>query len=239
MKCFFFLATYAFLTTYCLAQDRDHERDKAKMKAFGSENAVSGDAQLVSHFIVKGLSYSDNNPALNASFVTKLHPQIKLGIWGSNISNLNAPDDNFWLKVFSRINIDFSDRFFFSIFLTDNRFYKSEPRNGQTFGGDFNYKSYEFGLELQNNYEGTKSTAEYLWFGKLFEYRGGFKYGGYGGVTISQSSAYQSYFDFRIVGQYIFNAISNAEIGLTFNSNSAQFGIRDDPAVYIALKLYY
>lgn len=239
MKCFFILLSCVFLTTYCLAQDRDKEREKAKAITFGADNPVSGDAQLWSHFIVKGLSYSDNNPAMNASFVAKLHPQIKLGIWGSNISNLNAVDDNFWLKVFTRINIDFSDRFFFSLFLTDNRFYKSDVRNGQTFGGEFNYKNYEFGLELMSNFEGTRSPAEYLWIGKLMDYRSNLKWGGYGGMTISQAVTYQSFFDFKIVGQYLFNSISNAELGLTFNSNSAQFGIRDDPAVYMALKLYY
>lgn len=230
MKCFLFLLTYVALTTYCLAQDK--ERDKTR-------NLVSGDAMLWSHYIVKGLSYSDNNPAMNASFVANLHPQFKAGIWGSNVSNLNATDDNFWMQIFSRIHIDFGDRFTFNLFLTDNHFYKSDIRNGQTFGADINLKGYEFGFELMNNYEGTKSAAEYLWLGKLFDYRTSFKYGGYGGVTVSQSSAYQSYFDFKIVGQYIFNSICNAESGLTFNSNSAQFGIRDDPAIYVAIKLVY
>lgn len=239
MKCFLFLLTTVFLTTYCLAQDKDREREKAKSIAFGTDSPVSGDAQLVSHFIVKGLSYSDNNPAMNASFVAKLHPQIKLGLWGSNVSNLNAADDNFWLKIFSRINIDFSDRLFFSLFLSDNRFYKSDIRNGQTFGADFNYRHYEFGLELMSNFEGTQSPAGYLWFGKLYDYRANLKWGGYAGSTITQSATYQSFLDFRIVGQYLFNTISNAELGVTFNSNSAQFGIRDDPAAYIALKLYY
>ena len=239
MKCILFLFTSFILTTYCLAQDKDRERAKAKNIAFGADNPVSGDAQLWSHFIVKGLSYSDNNPAMNASFVAKLHPQIKLGIWGSNISNLNAVDDNFWLKIFSRINIEFSDKLFFSLFLTENRFYKSDQRNGQTFGVDINYRSHEFGLELMSNFEGTQAAASYLWLGKLFDYKSNLKWGGYGGATVSQSAVYQSFFDFRIVGQYLFNSISNAELGLTFNSNSAQFGIRDDPAVYFALKLYY
>ena len=239
MKCFLFLFTSVILTTYCLAQDKDREREKAKNIAFGADSAVSGDAQLVSHFIVKGLSYSDNNPAMNASFVAKLHPQIKLGIWGSNVSNLNAVDDNFWLKIFSRIYIEFSERLFFSLFITDNRFYKSDIRNGQTFGADVNFRNYEFGLELMSNFEGTRNSAGYLWFGRLYDYRSNLKWGSYAGSTISQSAAYQSYLDFRIVGQYLFNSISNAELGVTFNSNSAQFGIRDDPAIYLALKLYY
>lgn len=230
MKCFIVFIICGLLTTNCLAQD------KAKAK---NESVLSGEAQLWTHFIVKGLSYSDNNPALNAAFVANLHSQVKLGLWGSNISHVSATDDNLWLKFFSSISIDYSDRLSFTVFLADHHFYKSNERNGQSFGADFIFKSYAFGLELMNNYEGTRSPAEYLWFGKLFEYRYGLKWGGYAGMTMSQASAYQSFFDFKILGRYTINAISNVEAGATMNSNSAQFGIRDDPALYIALKLIY
>lgn len=222
------------VTIYSLAADKD-----SKDSGTTANYQLSGDAQLLSHFIVKGLSYSDNNPAMNASFLAHLGTQVKLGFWGSNISNVGAADDNFWFKVFGKIDIELSDKLFVNVFLHDNHFYKSNARNGQALGLNFNYKSYEFGLEWMSNLEGTKSNAEYFWLGKLIDYRKVYRYGGYSGLTYSHASAIQSYFDFKLVGQYLLNDNSYAEIAMTINSNSAQFGIRDDPALYAGIKLSY
>lgn len=227
--------TLFFLATACLAAADKDPKDSGTSANY----QLSGNAQLLSHFIVKGLSYSDNNPAMNASFLAHLGTQVKLGFWGSNISNLSAADDNFWFKVFSKIDIELSDKLFLDVFLHDNHFYKSNERNGQSLGLDFNYKSYEFGLEWMSNFEGSRSSAEYFWLGKLIEYRKVYKFGGYAGLSYSHTSAIQSYFDFKILGQYLLNSNSYAEIGATLNSNSSQFGIRDDPALYVAIKLAY
>lgn len=210
-----------------------------KSKNNESDYALTGEAQLVSHLIVKGLSYSDSNPAMNASFLAKLGEQAKIGVWGSNISNLSAVDDNFWFKLVATFHIDFTDKFFADIFVYDNHFYKSNQRNGQNLGMDFNYKSYEFGIEWMSNYEGTKTNAEYFKFGKLFDYKKDFRFGGYAGVTNSHTSALNSYLDVRAIGQYLFNSYSNAEIGATYNSNQSQFGKRGDAAFYIGIKLAY
>lgn len=235
MKYFFFLITSVFLTTYCLAQ----EKENWKTRSAETENLISGNAQLLSHFIVKGLSYSDNNPAMNASFLVNLGPQVKFGLWGSNISNLSARDDNFWLKIYAQVKFNSADNILTDVYIEDSRFYKSDQRNGQNIGFNFKYKSYDFGFEWMSNLEGTQTNAEYLWFGRLFDYKKNMKWGGYSGLTNSHSSSFNSYLDFKILGQYIFNPVFNAEAGVTFNSNSVQFGTRGDPFLYAAIKLSY
>ncbi len=232
MKYFFFLVIHLSLSTYCLAQEK-------KEKGNTPDYSISGDAQLLSQFVYKGLGFSDNNPAMNASFLANLGSQVKLGVWGSNISNLSAVDDNFWLRFVAKVDVFFSDKFKVNVFLYDNHFYKSNQRDGLNIGGDFTYKSFEFGLEWMNNLEGTKASAEYLWVGKLFDYKKNFKFGGYAGTTISHVGTIQSWVDLKIVGQYIISPIAYAEIGATLNSNTSQFGNRDDPTVYTGVKLSY
>lgn len=200
---------------------------------------ISGNAQLLSHFIVKGLSYSDNNPAMNASFLAHLGSQVKMGFWGSNVSNLNAADDNFWFKIFAKFDVEFSDKVSATVFLHDNHFYKSSQRNGQNMGGEFYYKYYEFGIEWISNYEGTKTNAEYFWFGKLYDYKKNITLGGFAGFHNTHTSQVQQFLDFKAMGRYALNETADTELGLTFNSNSSQFGIRDDPALYVAIKLAY
>lgn len=212
----------------------------AQDKSKGSKPTylISGDAQIVSHFIDKGISYSDGNPAMNASFLFNLGSQARVGFWGSNISNVNASDDNFWFKILGEVTVDFSNTTSTRLFFSDNRFYKSNQRNGQIVGAHVFYKSYTFGFEWMSNLDASDSNAEYFLIGKLNKFGKNMKYGGYAGYTSSHGSI-NSYFDVRAVGQYIITESSLAEIGFTYNSNNSQFGKRGDPAVYVGIKLSY
>ncbi len=201
--------------------------------------AISGEAQLLSQYMVKGLAYSDRNPAMNASFLASFGSQVKLGIWGSNVSNLSAVDDNFWFKFVGDIKIELTDKFLANLYVYDNHFYKSNQRNGLVAGTHFSYNFYEFVFEWLGNFEGTKTSAEYFNFGKLFDYKQNFKLGGYAGFTNSHSDSLSSYLDLKAVAQFIINSASNAEIGVTYNTNSSQFGKRGDTAFYLGVKLAY
>lgn len=200
---------------------------------------LSGDAELLSHLIVRGLSYSDNNPAMSASFLAHFGSQFKLGFWGSNVANLNAVDDNFWLRIFGRVNIELSQRLRLEVGLQDDHFYRSSQRNGQVLNLDFDYLNTEFGIQWHSNYEGTATSAEYVWVGRLTDFRKVFKYGTYVGYTNTHGANISGYFDFKLVGLYIINNTSSVQAGATVNSNFAQFGIRDDPAIFLGLKLIY
>jgi uncharacterized protein (TIGR02001 family) len=210
-----------------------------KSKSAIATYAISGEAQLLSQYMVKGLAYSDGNPAMNASFLASFGSQVKLGVWGSNISNLSAVDDNFWFKFVGNIKIELTDKLLADLYVYDNHFYKSNQRNGLVAGTHFTYNFYEFVFEWIGNFEGTKTSAEYFNFGKLFNYKQNFKLGGYAGFTNSHSDSLNSYLDVRAVAQYIFNSASNAEIGLTYNTNGTQFGKRGDTAFYLGVKLAY
>lgn len=210
-----------------------------KTKDTTATYGITGEAQVLSQYMVKGLAYSDGNPAMNASFLANLGSQVKIGVWGSNISNLSAVDDNFWFKFVGDISIEFTDKFFGNFYVHDNHFYKSDQRNGLVAGTHLNYKSYEFTFEWLSNFEGTKTNAEYINLGKLFDYKKDFRVGGYIGITNSHSDVVNSYMDVRAVAQYLFNSAAHAEIGATYNSNNTQFGKRGDPAFYLGVKFAY
>ncbi len=231
MKLIYFYLLLSFFTLKVLAED--------KTQTNMANYRISGESQVVSQYLVKGLSYSDNNPAMQASFLAHLGSQVKLGVWGSNISNLSAVDDNFWFKFVADISLEFSDKLFANLYIHDSHYYKSDQRNGQSLGAKFEYKSYEFNFEWMSNLEGTRSTAEYFSFSKYFDYKKDFRIGGSVGMTSSHTSSLNNYFDFKALGQYIFNSTSNAELGVTFCTNGSQFGKRGDPALYLGLKFIY
>lgn len=216
-----------------------YAQSQERLKSNLATNDISGDAMFTTHFIERGLSMSDSNPAMNASFLYNLGSQIRMGLWGSNISNLSATDDNFWFKFLAEFNVDFSSNLTAEFYVSDNHFYKSNQRNGQRAGAQFNYGTYYFNFEWVNNLEGTKSSAEYLQLGKLFNYGNKVRYGGDVGFTWSHTNLIKSYFDAKVLARYLMNTNTTFEAAITYNSNKADFGKRADPALYGSVKLTY
>ena len=212
-----------------------------KNKANAATNKIGGHAQLLSHFVERGLSMSNGNPALNASFLFNLGSQVRLGFWGSNVSNLSATDDNFWFKFLGEFDIRFGSGLQTSVYVSDNHFYKSDVRNGQRIGALFTYFLYQGTLEWMSNLEGSKGNAEYLNFGKYFLWGAKFRYGPFVGFTNSHTDVINSYFDARVIGEYTVssNTIAETGVSLNFTSDNAVFGKRADPAVWVGVKLTY
>ncbi len=199
----------------------------------------SGDAQLLTHFIDRGLSITDNNPALTASFMFNLGQQFRLGFWGSNISNVTSKDDNLWLQFIADVKIEFSSDSTFLAYIHDDHYYKHSIRNGQAFGFKFEYKSYMSQIEWLRNYQGTGVGAIYLQVGKNFPLYKKILPRVSVGYTVQNSDGYLNYLDIK--GAAIFTVTSSFEIegGVTAVTNSTQFDGRGDPAIYLGVKLTY
>lgn len=199
---------------------------------------VSVDAKVLSHFIDRGLSISDTNPAMNVSFLYNLGPQFRLGFWGSNISNVSSVDDNFWFKFIADVKVDFSATATMDLYIHDDHYYKTDVRNGQSLGVRWTWDPYLGELEWMNNYQGTGTSAEYLNVGRLWNYRM-LKVGGKVGYTLQSAENYQNYFDLRLLALYHFSANSVIEGGATMVSSDSQFNGRGKPAFYISVSLSY
>lgn len=199
----------------------------------------SGDAQLLSHFLDRGLSITDNNPALTASFLFNLGQQFRFGFWGSNISNVTSSDDNLWLKFIADVKIEFSTDSTFLAYFHDDHFYKHSVRNGQAFGMNFEYKSYMSQIEWLRNYQGTYVGAVYLMLGKNFPLYKKILPSAFIGYTMQNSDGYLNYFDVKATAIYTVTSSFELEAGITAVTNSTQFDGRGAPAIYFAIKLTY
>lgn len=199
---------------------------------------VSVDAKVMSQFIDRGLAMSDGNPAMNVSFLYNLGPQFRLGFWGSNISNISYADDNFWFKFIADIKVDFSGTASMSLYINDGHYYKSDVRNGQSIGVRWIWNAYTGEFEWMNNYQGTKTSAEYFNLGRLwpvYMLKAGFKVG----YTMQSSENYQNYFDLKGLVTYYFSSNSTIEGGATMVSSDSQFNGRGKPAFYLSTSLSY
>lgn len=197
--------------------------------------SASGLAILTSHFIYHGLSMSNKNPALNAQLLLNMGPQFKLGFWGSNISNVTNPDDNFWVQYQGVIVIDFSSMVKTELTVADNRFYTSQQRNGQSFNANFEIKNkYVLELDFQNNFEGTGLGSQYINGGYLYKWKGPLLAAGYLGYTLQKTDSVNNYLDMRLEGIYNPLPKMKFKVGFTGTSDSGQLNGRGAFTYYLA-----
>ena len=211
------------------------EKDKGIKPTF----LFSGDAQLLSQFIDRGLLISDGNPALNASFLFNMGQQFRVGFWGTNISNVTSKDDNLWLKFIADVRIQFANDSVLKIYFNDDHFYKSDLRNGQSVGVNYDLLSYSGQFEWMSNFQGSRTDAVYFRAGKMYSLRKDILAGGLAGITLQKSKAYYDYLDLKAVSTYKVTDYFELEAGITLATNSPQFNYRGDPTIYFGIKLNY
>lgn len=200
---------------------------------------VSGSAQLLSHFVDRGLSVSDKNPALNASFLFNLGPQFRFGFWGSNISNVTSPDDNLWLKIVADVKIEISSNAKLFFYINDDHFYKSNLRNGQEVGFNLDWSNYFYQVEFMNNFQGSRTNAEYYKGGKKFNLFSNTT-GSLGvGYTMQHADGYSNYLDVKATANYLITEFFNFELGATTTFGATGLNGRGTSFVYLGVKLVY
>lgn len=229
------LLTYLIL--FCISQ-ASYSAEKPEAATVPTYR-FSGDAQLLTQYLERGLSITDGNPALTASFLFNLGSQFRAGFWGTNVSNVTSSDDNLWLKVILDVRVDFSKDSIVKFYFNDDHFYKSDLRNGRSFGVTFDYKSYMSQVEWLDNYQGTGKGAFHLRAGKVFPLYKKFLPGVHLGYTAQSSEGYLNYFDLKGTANYTITSTFEFEAGITAVTNSTQFNGRGDPSIYAGVKLNY
>ncbi len=230
-----FILSFALIGFSLKVLSADKEADKGTTPTY----RFSGDAQLLSHFIDRGLSITNGNPALNASFLFNMGQQFRVGFWGSNVSNVSATDDNLWLKVVADVHIDFSKDSIFKMYFNDDHFYKSDIRNGQSVGITYDYTSYIAQLEWMSNFQGTKTDALYFKFGKMYYFYKEILTGFSGGYILQKSPQYSDYMDLKAVSTYKVSDFFELEAAITMTLNGTQFRDRGNFGIYAGLRLSY
>lgn len=197
---------------------------------------LSGDAQLMTHFVYRGLSYTDKDPGLNAGFYFNFGPQFKFGFAGSNVK---FDDTHLWLSFKGLVKVDFSADIYMNIYYANHRFYKSDSRNGNTLGTTIDIYSYKVQFDMDSNWEGTAQAAQYIGLSHEFKIPYELYFVPAFGYTMQKSSDYSNYFDIKTGLVYKTKQAGTWELAMTYNSNASQFNGRGDMFFYLSTQFEF
>lgn len=188
---------------------------------------LNGSAELLSHYVEHGLSQTHNAPALQGSFWFNFGSQFRLGLWGSNVDYKDG-SEHLVLKPTADLKINFSTNTELVLKYSQNMYYSTTHRNGNTLGLHLVSFGYRVNYEKESNWEGTNTSATYYSLGKTFDIRRDFKWSNDLGYTMVTQDTLSNFFDVRSfvgykLGQLFYQG------GVTLTSNPGQFadGIGD------------
>lgn len=197
---------------------------------------LTGDAELTSHFVHHGLSYTDKDPGLNAGFYFNFGPQFKFGFSGANVK---FDDTHIWLTIKGIVKIDFSQNVVMNLYYANHRFYKNDARNGNTLGTNMSINGYIFTFDMDSNWEGTAQGSQYVAFSKEFQIPWQLFLIPSIGYTMQKTSTYSNYFDAKLGLMYKTQHAGNWELAGTYNSNASQFDGRGDTFFFLSAQFEF
>lgn len=205
----------ALLCTQSLAQE-DSRSDIPTFK-------MTGDVAMLTNYVEHGLTQSNKDPSLQAGFGFNFGPQFKLGLWGSNVNYESS--EHFLLKLNAELKVLVSSKTDFKVGYHNNRYFKSDIRNGNTTYLVITSHGYRVRYESNTNWNGTDSSSTYYSFGKSFDLTQSWKWDNEVGYTmIKDVEDMDNFFDVRT--SFLYKADYNNivyQITATATSDPGQF----------------
>lgn len=158
---------------------------------------MRGGAVLASNFVEKGLTQTDGDPGLQGEFWFDFGSQFRMGLWGANVNYDSASGTHFWLKLNADIRVDFSSTSAMIIKYSDNKFYRSNNRDGNTVALHLDFSGYKVLYELESNWQATQARATYAGLGKDFSIWSNWTWFNQVGYTLPEADGVQSFLDIR------------------------------------------
>lgn len=130
---------------------------------------MNGDVMLTSNYVFRGLTESNKDPVLQASYFLNLGPQFMMGLWGSGV-NYSDTEEHFMLRILAELKVELSPTIKINLRYSSNKFFKSSTRDGTTTGLVLRTPSWIVGYEKESNWEGTRSKSDHYLFGFPWEF---------------------------------------------------------------------
>lgn len=218
LKSFILLKTI-FISIFIFLFIQTLSAQTASTTAADSGFQFNGSTQITSHFIYRGLSYTDKDPGLNTNMNFNFGPQFKLGLFGSNVK---FSDTHLWIALDATVMVQFSADVGLNIYFKQNQFFKIKDRNYNSFGAQLTLYDFLILYENLSNWEGTKTSATYYQLAYKYDLGSNFKFEPALGYTIQKANL-KNYFDLRLPVNYESNHSAIYGAFITLTSSPGQF----------------
>ena len=225
-----FAILFLYLST-AFSQDSSGSQSKPTFR-------MNGKANLTSNYVEKGLPQTAGDPGLQADFWFNFGSQFRMGLWAANVNYENNAGTHFWLKLNADIRVDFTNTSNLIIKYSDNHYFKSNNRDGNTIGVHLDFSGYKVLYEIDNNWQGTRAAATYAGLGKDFPIWTNWIWANQFGYTIPEADGVKAFFDIRSgLGKKLKDIFTMAT--LTYTNATGSFKEQGELAAFVNVSVEY
>lgn len=192
---------------------------------------LEGQAALLSNAVENGLSQSDHDPSLQGSFWFHFGPQFRLGVSGASVA-YEGQSTHFLMRLNADLKIDFSKDTNLVLSYSNERYYKSEGRDGNVFGLSFDLYSFGVHYRRHSNFYGTKDGATSYAFSKTWSVWQAWRWQNLLGYMTLEAPGASNYFFYETFLARNWNSLEYA-VGGSYNSAASQFHSAGKPALIL------
>jgi uncharacterized protein (TIGR02001 family) len=190
LKTYGLLTFFAFLCEFAFAQSPGGSSTQPTYR-------LNGGATLASNFVERGLTQTKNDPGVQSEFWFNLGSQFRIGLWGANVRYESTPTTHFWLRLNADLKVDFSENASMNILYKENKFFKSNDRDGNVVGLRLTFWKWKIIYDKESNWQGTQSEATYFGIGHEQTVWEDWTWSNSGGYLIPNAEGIASFFDVR------------------------------------------
>lgn len=199
---------------------------------------MKGGATLTSNFVEKGLTQTDGDPGLQGEFWFDFGSQFRMGLWGANVSYDDASSTHFWLKLNADIRVDFSATSSMVIKYSDNRYYRSNNRDGNTVGVHLDFSGWKVLYEMTSKWEGTQERCTYAGLSKETTIWSNWIWANEGGYTLPEADGVQSFLNVQTgLGKKLKDIFAMASV--SYSTAAGQFKDQGELALFVSAGVKY
>jgi uncharacterized protein (TIGR02001 family) len=204
-------------------EDSDNDEDLA-----AQGKAITGNVTLASDYILRGLSQTDHNPAVQGGFDWEHPLGFYLGLWGSNVHFQDLPE-SLELDGYGGYTFHFAERTSLSVGALYYSYWADGDRNSWMIPVKALWKGFSLEADYSPRWEGQNTQALYIQGGWQDKVIWDVKLGAFVGYSIFTAAGDPDYVDGLISASREFFGVEWQISGVFVNStviNSAEAGSR-------------
>jgi len=214
--------------------DTDEDDDTSDDDLADQGKAISGNVTLASDYILRGISQTDHNPAIQGGFEYNHPTGIYLGVWGSNVHFVDLPE-SMELDLYGGYAYHFNDKASVSLGALYYTYWSDSDRNNWMFPLKGQWHGFTLETDFFPRWDGQDVQAFYFQAGWRDKVIWDVKLGAFAGYSTfigTEEEPESNYTDFTISASREFFGVEWQVSGVFVNTTLINNAVGGDRAVF-------
>jgi uncharacterized protein (TIGR02001 family) len=218
-------------------EDEDSDSDDDEDSLVEQGKALSANVTLATDYVLRGLSQTAHQPALQGGFDWEHPTGFYLGVWGSNV-HFQGSQASLEMDGYGGYNYHFAEKTTLGIGALYYTYWANGDRDSWVIPVKAQWNGFVAEADYSPNWEGTDATSWYFQGGWQDKVIWDFKLGAFVGYSTFSGGSTPDYADFLVSASHEFLEVEWQLSGVFVNKNMINGSVGGDRAIFSVTKSF-